>query len=79
MRRMLLKWYYGRKLRKACKILSWQYRRHKDAGHEVYFNAEDDVNISFACVNCTETQPLRRKPEDAEHITRVSYGKPYTG
>lgn len=79
MRRMLLKWYYGRKFLKAYKILERQYRRHKDAGHEAYFTATDDVDISFACVNCTERQPLRRKLEDVEHITRNSYGMPYTG
>ncbi len=58
MRRFLLKRYYGRKFQKAANILSWQYRRHYDAGHEVYLKAESPANISFFCVNCPEFQPL---------------------
>lgn len=79
MKRALIKWWYRRRFNKANKILVDLHKRHKDAGHEAYFNAYDAGSLSFFCSNCPELQPLRRKPEDVEHITVGSDGRPYRG
>lgn len=64
---------------KAYTILQRQHRRHKDAGHEVYFSANNESDIHLTCVSCPELQPLRRKPEDVVHISVGSDGRPYYG
>lgn len=79
MKRALIKWWYRRRLRQAQKTLRSLYERHKDAGHEVYFKVLSESDIHLNCVNCPEAQPLRRKPENVEHITVGSDGRPYRG
>lgn len=79
MKRFLIKWWYKKKFLRAYVTLERLYQRHRDAGHEAYFSAINETNISFHCVNCTELQPLRRKAEDRQVITVASDGRPYRG
>lgn len=80
MKRALIKWWYRRRYERAKKYFEGMRQRHYDAGHEVYFNVSDSGNqFSYFCYNCPELQPLRRRPEDVEHITIDSTGRPYRG
>lgn len=77
MKRYLIKWWYRRRFQKAYRILEGLASRHRDAGHEMYFNAVNEADLHLSCVKCPEFQPLRRKPEDVKHITVGSDGRPY--
>ena len=77
--RWLRRWYYHRRFMAAYRTLRDSYKRHHDAGHEVYFNATGPTDIHLTCVNCPEYHPMPRKPEEVERLFRDSHGRPYWG
>ena len=60
MLKRLLKWNRRRRFILAYRILRNEYKRHKNAGHQVYFRAVNQSDIALNCMGCTDLEPSGR-------------------